>query len=372
MRSSIVEFLLVMCVAGVALGAEKQPPALTPAQGGDPAVQLDPNGKVKSIKGHALGFKPAKEKHGRMWFEAKVGTLPDNYDLRTLGLVPPIKDQGQCGSCWAFASTGAFESALLKSGRSFDLAEQQLVSCDATYAGCDGGDFAFDYERTSGQVLSSQLPYTSGAAGVTGVCPNTLPSPAAKATAWSYVGSPTQGPTVDQLRQAILAHGAVAISVCADNWNSVGSDGQVACGCSNVDHLVQAVGWLKQSDKSFKFIVKNQWSTAWGDHGYAYIPLGCDALGSEAAFVIAPSAPCQPPIVRLPASVTASPGVPITLSLASPQSGVTYGWTDQIANKKVASGPSVTLTPHLGTSVYKLWGRNACGTSTSTEKIVVN
>jgi hypothetical protein len=100
------------------------------------------------------------------------------------------------------------------------------------------------------------------------------------------------------------------------------------------------------------------------------MPLGCDALGAQAAFVVSADAACQPPIVRLPQMVKAYAGVPVTLSVPA-QPGVTYGWTDQLLNTKVGVGPSLTVTPPAGTQVYKVWARNACGTSSSTERVVV-
>jgi hypothetical protein len=113
--------------------------------------------------------------------------LPDQFDLRPLGLVSSVKDQGQCGSCSMFSKTSSFESALLGQGINLDLSEQELVSNDKEQYGCDGGFMGFNYQVKHGQGLETDFPYTSGKTGRNGRSKE-IPV-AAKGLSWAYVGA---------------------------------------------------------------------------------------------------------------------------------------------------------------------------------------
>jgi hypothetical protein len=318
------------------------------------------------VDGHGTGYTPSKNKAGKLYFAPVVdpGALPDNYDLRDLGLVTPVKDQGQCGSCWAFGSTSAFEGSLLlsKTG-TFDLSEQQVVSCDTAYSGCNGGDYAYDFMVEKGQALEQDFPYRASDVR----CKSGL-TPAAHAASWAYIGTSSRGPNVDELRQAIYDHGVVGISVAADNWSGYHGGVFTKCGMTGVDHLVSAVGWHKQPDGTFTFLVKNSWGTSWGDKGYIEMALGCDNLGSDAAFVVAKSARCQPPHGRLPASVYTAFAQPTTIGVHA-ESGVRYEWLD--ASGAVVGDASLLEVAPRATGTYKLKSANDCGTAESLVKVVV-
>jgi len=93
-------------------------------------------------------------------------------DWRVNGAVNPVKNQAQCGSCWAFAATAAVESAnYIKNKELLSLSEQQVTSCDVACEGCGGGlaSLAFQYLETAAQELEAEYPYTSGT-GTTGSC----------------------------------------------------------------------------------------------------------------------------------------------------------------------------------------------------------
>jgi len=318
------------------------------------------------VGGHGTGYTPSKTLTGKLYFKpvVKADVLPDDYDLRDLGLVTPVTDQGQCGSCWAFGSTSAFEGALLKSSAgSFDLSEQQIVSCDTSFQGCGGGDYAFDFMIQNGQALEKDFPYQASDSS----CPKNLKA-AAKATSWAYVGTQGTGPTVDELRQSIFDHGVVAISVAADDWSDAPSSGVFTeCSSSNVDHLVSVVGWHKQKDGTYTFLVKNSWGPSWGNKGYIEMALGCDSLGSDAAFVVAANTP-KPPRARLPSQVFTAFNSPTTVGV-HPEAGVTYEWTD--AQGKVVGTDSFLDIQPTATETFKLQSKGDTGVSTSMVKVVV-
>ena len=93
-----------------------------------------------------------------------AATLPNSYDWTTAGGVTPVKDQGYCGSCYAFSAVAAIESAILiKTGKVVSLSEQQIVDCNYENYGCNGGfmDLVYDYLQTKYLATSANYPYTA-------------------------------------------------------------------------------------------------------------------------------------------------------------------------------------------------------------------
>ncbi|WP_295443585.1 C1 family peptidase [uncultured Thiodictyon sp.] len=214
---------------------------------------------------------PSTNKAGRLGY-------PASYDSRTAGIVPAVRDQGSCGSCWAFGTVGIMEVALARAGTSsVDLSEQFLVSCNLDRWSCaDGGWNASKYhydtlgrsQSTIGAVLESAKPYTA----TDSACTTAYDHPY-RASAWRFItGSEFTMPTVDQIKDAIMTHGAVSSAVCVDNgWYSY--SGSVYAGSGNVcgggvNHEIVLVGW---DDSTQSWILRNSWGTNWGEHGYMRI-----------------------------------------------------------------------------------------------------
>jgi C1A family cysteine protease len=188
-----------------------------------------------------------------------------SVDWRTQGAVNPVKDQGQCGSCWAFAATSAIESSVfLKSNVLYDLSEQQMVDCGGSTGnyGCNGGfmDYAFQYiMKVGGQELTSDYPYTAR----DGRCK--FQQSLAKASIKSFVDvdeNDCKGLVSALNKQPV----SVGIAANAIMFYSSGIFSNSACG-TQLNHGVVAVGYGTEGDKNY-YIVRNSWGAGWGEKGY--------------------------------------------------------------------------------------------------------
>ena len=181
----------------------------------------------------------------------------------------PVKDQGQCGSCWAFSAVGALEGLFSTKGNLMDLAEQELVDCSGSYGneGCNGGlmDSAFEYVRDHGGIaLQSEYKYTA----TDGKCKADKTSKNAKIT--GYVNVPENDP---EALKAAIAKQPVSVAVQADSFAfqfyKSGVVTGTSCGTS-LNHGVVAVGYDDTVSPAF-YLVRNSWGTSWGDKGHIRI-----------------------------------------------------------------------------------------------------
>jgi len=221
-----------------------------------------------------LGFKPAAQRHAGLphlgEHKHNGEQLADSVDWTTQGAVTPVKDQGRCGSCWAFSTTGGLEGAWqLASGSLTSMSEQQFVDCtnDGVHeAGCNGGDMgtAFDLAKTMNVATEASYPYK----GVDGTCQTgfTTAIPAGGVTGYMSVGQSTAD------LQSALNVGPVSVAIEADQMAFQMYSGGILksglflkCG-TNLDHGVLAVGY---GDGYFK--VKNSWGASWGEEGFLRI-----------------------------------------------------------------------------------------------------
>jgi inhibitor of cysteine peptidase len=237
--------------------------------------------------------------------------LPTSWDWRTKGIVTPIRDQGGCGSCWAFATVGAMEAAVLKTGGpATDLSEQFLVSCNTEGWNCDGGWDSHEYhynvlgknQTKIGAVLESAKPYTASK----GTCKTALSHPY-KLTGWGYVGGLNSSnywhsiPSYAQLKNAIYTYGPITTGVCAGSAFGSYRGGLFTtneasiCGISP-NHMIVLVGW---DDTDRSLILRNSWNTWWGESGYMRIKYGTSMVGIAPTWVTRVSRPG--PILYKPA-----------------------------------------------------------------------
>ena len=219
------------------------------------------------------GFKPEMQLGARnetRFDESAINAA--GVDWRTKGAVTPVKNQGQCGSCWAFSSTGALEGAHhLATGKLVSLSESNLVNCSTKNSGCNGGlmDYAFEYVETNPIMTEADWPYKPSKEFLG--CYLHYKKSEGVATVSKYADVPRNEP--NQLKAA-LATGPVSVAIEADKAAFQQYTGGVitgsACG-TQLDHGVLAVGWGTDATAGDYFIVKNSWGPSWGDNGYVKI-----------------------------------------------------------------------------------------------------
>ena len=196
-------------------------------------------------------------------------------DWRAKGAVNPVQNQGQCGSCWAFSSTAAMEGAhFIKTGSLLKLAESQLVDCDNTCNGCNGGleAYAFQYAMSNPMELETSYPYVAK----TRSCKSSKSKGVVRATSHASV----KHNSVSALKSAIAA-GPTCVAVDAANNYFQGYTGGVLNNCgngSNLDHAITAIGYGSENGVDYA-IVRNSWTASWGEAGY--IRMALNAQGSQ-------------------------------------------------------------------------------------------
>jgi cathepsin L len=226
-----------------------------------------------------------------------------SFNWQDKGKVTPVKDQQDCGSCWAFAAVGAYEASyLIRNGITVDGSEQYINDCaladDNTDAGsCNTGLAvkALQHMVRVGTATEATVPYTA----MNKTCTN--PATPLDAISWGFVNPDADFPTTAQIKEALCKYGPLTtrMRVVSDDFKAY-TEGvyneSVASDTSGGGHAVVIVGW---DNAKGAWLIKNSWDTDWGYGGFGWIAYGSNRIGRHTAWVVAESTQWVIPNIRL-------------------------------------------------------------------------
>ncbi|MEW5825453.1 MAG: lectin like domain-containing protein, partial [Candidatus Bipolaricaulota bacterium] len=296
--------MLLLTALGVA--AHAAPPTRAPLNPEfvEAQAHLDPMGLSEiTEEGYVLGLLPSPLDLSHMTGRP-IGVLspngmrgfPSTYDLRTLGRLTAVRDQGSCGACWSFAAMASLESWLLTDGAgTWNLSESNLKECHGfDWTPCEGGNSTIAmayFARQDGPVSEADDPYRDYAVGCS---PG---HPLQKAVGETLLIPDRSGPLDnDAIKQAVTTYGAVATEI---YWSSTAysstNRAYYYSGSAVPNHGVAIVGWNDAYSRTLfrtsppgdgAWIVRNSWGIGWGDGGYFYASYYDTKIGTgNAVFV---------------------------------------------------------------------------------------
>ncbi|KAJ4851401.1 hypothetical protein Tsubulata_014737 [Turnera subulata] len=273
---------------------------------------------------------------GTSWRQRSLQTCddaPSSLDWRKKGAVTAVKNQGDCGSCWSFSTTGAIEGInAIVTGDLISLSEQELVDCDTTNDGCDGGymDYAFEWVINNGGIdTESDYPYT----GTDGTCNTTKEErKIVSIDGYEDVAESDSALLCATVQQPISV-GMDGSALDFQLYTGGIYDGDCSDNPDDIDHAVLIVGYGAEGEEEY-WIVKNSWGTDWGIQGYFYLrrntnlTYGVCAINAMASYptkeASAPS-PTSPPSPPSPSSPPPPPPPPTPVPPPPPPSPTECG-----------------------------------------------
>ena len=223
-------------------------------------------------------YKPNKKSYIRRTEAKRADNPPENFNWVDEGIVPGVKDQASCGSCWAFSACGNIECQYKKTHGVFETcSEQMLVDCDYEESGCDGGmevDAAKWVKKNGGIMNGADYPYRAR--------DQTCRKDPSKYKIKVADVIQMRGTNEDDMRDYLLEHGPLMIAMNADPlqfYHGGIIDVSVwECDPDSIDHALVLVGYGISNGKKF-WIVRNSWGATWGERGYFKIVRGKGACG---------------------------------------------------------------------------------------------
>jgi PKD repeat protein/predicted secreted protein len=312
------------------------------------AVTIVSSGKYT---GNYIPVKPQSTENHK--FSPTPKSLPSSFSWQSQ--CTPVKDQGSCGSCWAFAGCGTFEANIkIIDNVTRDLSEQWLVNCATDMSGCSGGLCPHHYWQSPGAVYENQEPYTA----MDGACD---PSYTYNETINSYHNYGTS-PTDAQIKQAIYDYGPVwaAVYVGSSFQNYTGGI-FTSGGSGQINHAIVLVGW---DDTNGYWILRNSWGAGWGESGYMRIGYGVGQVGAYANHIVYKGGMPHnaPPVANFAAlSIAACTGI-IQFVDSSANNPTSWSWnfgdggTSSLQNPSHQYAASGTYTVKL--TVTNTYGNN--------------
>ena len=235
------------------------------------------------------------------WFEKKKNSDLDNIPSPALAAfswvsrnkVTPVRHQGSCGSCWAFASAAVLESNYyIRNNKAMDFSEQHMLDCAKSRRGrkagsCNGGWYGhvFEYLMVKNAQKEKDIPYKKRDM----FCKPTLSMRKQyRVAAWGYVKRDAGIPTVREMKEALVKYGPIAacVKVTPAFQAYVGGifdENPRVSGPRDINHAITIVGW---DDNKRAYLVKNSWGTRWGDKGYVWVEYGSNNIGYGAAWLV--------------------------------------------------------------------------------------
>ena len=385
MRSSLwfLSLILISSLAHAQVKAQAQVKAKDDKKKDD-VMKVQTFDSVQNFVRYPTGLKLEKGwiKKVEMKEVKAQAALPRHFDWREQGKLTPPKNQGACGSCWAFSTVAVLQDVLALRGKGqIALSEQYLLSCNKEGWSCDGGFFAHDYHKAlpMGGVPEAEFPYV----GKQVACKTNLSHPY-HISSWAFLPSKDDNtpPTIEAIKNAIYTFGPIGAAVGAsDAFMSYSSGVFNQCDGTQPNHAIVLTGW---DDDGQYFVMKNSWGPNWGDSGFMKIKYGCNYIGIASNYIALSSDPSPQPNPTpdpLPPKCTPQPyadagpdvrvyrGQAVRLGTAARPS-TTYHWESSAGKGRPLDTAIVVVRPMVS-QTFTVYATTKCGTARSSARVTV-